>query len=149
MDQTTDIFIFRYKSGYQGTAGILAAPGLCFSCYSMELPWRDNQMDISCIPAGTYDLAWSDSGRIKGFEVLNVPARSRIKIHAGNWAGDIGQGYRSDVEGCILLGRAIGIMDGQLAVLTSRPAVAEFNDRIRRERSVRLTIRDGFGGMNG
>lgn len=71
-----------------------------FICYALELPWRDNQKRISCIPAGTYELEYmkgSSSGKFKRcYYVKNVTGRSEILIHVGN--------YPADTLGCILPG---------------------------------------------
>lgn len=67
-----------------------------------ELPWRDNQPSISCIPKGTYTCALVVSprfGRVYG--VQDVPGRSHILIHAANFGGDVAKGYQSHLEGCI------------------------------------------------
>ena len=54
----------------------------------------------------------------------DVPYRSFILIHSGKWAGDVDKGYRTHVNGCILLGLKRGLLDGQIAVLNSRLAVS-------------------------
>lgn len=46
--------LFRLKRSDQGTMGLLMAPS--FSCYTLELPWRDNQRNISCIPESEYSF---------------------------------------------------------------------------------------------
>lgn len=65
---------------------------------TLELPWKNNQRSISCIPKGTYKVTTTYSNRFKKnlWEVLNVPGRSGIRIHAAN--------YASQLEGCIALG---------------------------------------------
>lgn len=51
-----------------------------------------------CIPAGVYPvaIAWSEKFRREMPRVENVPGRTAIEIHWGNFA--------SDTEGCILVG---------------------------------------------
>lgn len=65
---------------------------------TLELPWKNNQKNISCIPKGTYKVITTYSNRFKKnlWEVLNVPNRSGIRIHAANFAYQL--------EGCIALG---------------------------------------------
>jgi hypothetical protein len=69
-------------------------------CYTMELPWEDNQNNISAIPVGKYNgfLRYdkSDGWRI---QLENVPNRSGVQIHVGN--------YTSQIKGCILVGEGV------------------------------------------
>lgn len=108
---------------------------------SLELPWRDNARNISCIPAGTYRCTWHKSPRFGWtYWVRNVPDRSGILFHAGNWAGDTSHGYRTHSWGCILLGRRRGMLKGQQAVLASRLAVRDFYDACERAPEIELVI---------
>jgi hypothetical protein len=63
--------------------------------------------------------------REKDFRLEQVPGRTGILIHRGNFAGDRAKGYRSDVDGCILVGSAVIELDGQKAVSSSRHTLAE------------------------
>ena len=74
-------------------------------CFTLELPWRNNARGRSCIPAGTYQASLYDSPR-HGIVVLldDVPGRSMIEIHAGN--------YTTQIEGCILVGDSVRYLDG-------------------------------------
>lgn len=82
-------------------------------CKTLELPWRDNQKGISCIPAGEYKLSPYPSSRFGEVYIVNdVPNRTGILIHTGNTA--------SDIEGCILVGDSYGKLNGKRAVLNSR-----------------------------
>jgi hypothetical protein len=98
--------------------------------YSLELPWRDNQHSISCIPEGTYSALWQYSPHFQHnvYTLQNVPNRSSIEIHPANWAGDIAKGYKSDLRGCITLGLTTTIMDGQMAVSSSGDAIRAFQN---------------------
>ena len=120
-----DVYLFRTITSDQGTEGILATDG--FFCKTLELPWRNNQKGISCIPSGEYIVALRQSpkyGRI--YWVTNVPDRSWILIHSGNVAGDVNKGFRTHVQGCILLGKEHGFLYDQRAVLNSRITVTKF-----------------------
>lgn len=109
----------------QGTTGVLTTPG--FTCFTLELPWRGNHPNISCIPAGRYVCRLAESPRFgRVFHVCDVPDRTHILIHPGNFAGDVTLDYRSDVAGCILLGRRLGYLYGQRAVIVSRTTVRRF-----------------------
>lgn len=59
-----------------------------------------------------------------------MPCRDGVLFHAGNLAGDVELGYKSHVEGCILLGKYFGKIDGQEAVLVSRPTAREFMEHM-------------------
>lgn len=51
----------------------------------LELPFLNNKVRKSCIPAGTYTAVKHNSPKFgKTFWVKNVPGRSEILIHAGN-----------------------------------------------------------------
>jgi hypothetical protein len=79
------------------TIGDLSVDGVFFG-YSLELPWRDNQHDISCVPEGTYPVKMIDSGHWKRTvpHLLKVPGRDLIEIHIAN--------YPKDIKGCIGVG---------------------------------------------
>lgn len=66
-----------------------------FVSHTFELPWRDNQSNISCVPAGLYKIKQVYSAKLKRrvFTLLDVEKRLGIHIHAANKA--------SDIQGCI------------------------------------------------
>lgn len=69
-----------------------------FECKTLELPWLNNQVQKSCIPAGKYQVVTRFSPKFRNhFHVLDVPGRTWILIHAGN--------YYTDILGCILVGQ--------------------------------------------
>jgi hypothetical protein len=122
----------RGQSTEQGTFGRLLFGGN--TLHTVELPWRDNQRRVSCIPVGTYECALVNSprfGRVYG--VRNVPGRDHILIHASNLAGNVDKGWVTQLHGCIApcerLG-AIKIPDGRMqrAGLVSRPALRKLMD---------------------
>ena len=122
----------RIKRGDQGTRGILFSDS--FFCHTIELPWRDNTPNISCIPSGKYDVDIKISPRYgKIYHVKKVPKRSYILIHSGNWAGDKSKGYKTNVAGCLLLGLKTGLLVNQWAVLNSRIAVKRFMNNLNME----------------
>lgn len=64
-------------------------------CHSIELPWRHNQSNRSCIPEGRYQLKRFRSPRHgTTVEVCNVPARNAILLHRSNNAN-------RELKGCI------------------------------------------------
>ena len=140
------LLLNRFKSTDQGTQGVLIGPGFMFC--TLELPWRDNAPNLSCIPPGDYQTELikarrSIAGRQWLYFVKNVQGRSGILIHAGNFAGDPQKGLKRNSWGCPLLGLSHGVIDGQAAVLNSRLAVAKFHEHMQ-GKPVTLSIRDNY-----
>ncbi|BAV07748.1 hypothetical protein SAMN05421788_10398 [Filimonas lacunae] len=79
---------------HKGTNGQLAVNGKLF-CFTIELPWLQNQRHISCIPEGSYQLAKRHS-EDRGYHLIlrAVPDRSLILIHPANNA-------LQELQGCI------------------------------------------------
>jgi hypothetical protein len=64
-------------------------------CSTIELPWKNNQPRVLCIPEGKYELKDRYTHRFgMHFILLNVPNRSYILIHAANDA-------LQEIKGCI------------------------------------------------
>jgi hypothetical protein len=73
--------------------------------YSLELPWKNNEKDVSCVPSGVYQLipytspkhdsTWYLENAELGVGGYGVE-RSFCEIHSANWARQL--------EGCIALG---------------------------------------------
>lgn len=78
--------------------------------YTLELPWKNNQHGISCIPVGVYKcVPYSSATHPNVWHVIDVPGRTSILIHSGNFASNVkllGSTHESDTEGCILVGLA-------------------------------------------
>ena len=73
-------------------------------CKTIELPWRNNQRRISCIPVGTYEVVKRTSKKYGDhFHITNVPDRSWILIHPAN--------YSRQLLGCIAPGKAFADID--------------------------------------
>ncbi|MBT0812845.1 hypothetical protein KIH41_16280 [Litoribacter ruber] len=77
-------------------------------CHTIELPWKRNEKEFSCIPEGVYVLEKRFSER-HGWHIAlkDVPGRSLILIHSANNAG-------KELKGCIapvtkLKGEGIGL----------------------------------------
>ena len=128
-----EVAITRLQSSDEGTFGRLVTDDL--SLFTLELPWRNNHSNISCIPSGDYIGLWSYSPHFRRFLYLIYPVdgRAGIRMHTANLAGDIALGHRSQLNGCIALGLKLGILDGQKAVLLSRPAMRRFEDVLQRQ----------------
>jgi len=66
-------------------------------CHTLELPYIDNIDTISTLPSGTYAAKIrADSDRGWRIELENVPSRSNVQIHVGN--------FTSQIFGCTLVG---------------------------------------------
>lgn len=85
-----------------------------YNCKTLELPWKNNSHNISCIPEGIYGLKkYSSSKHPKNYEVAGVPNRDAILIHKGN--------YNTDIQGCILVGDGYNDInnDGEIDIINS------------------------------
>ena len=92
------VYLLRTRTSDQGTEGMLITDG--FMCKTLELPWRENQRSISCIPSGEYKVVIRQSPKYGSvYWVTKVPNRSWILIHAGNWSGDTNKGFNSHTKG--------------------------------------------------
>lgn len=120
----------RFATHKNATLGMLDGQGV--NLWTLEDLWKENQRQISCIPTGEYKCkphGWNGE-KVKFpkvWEVMNVPSRDAILIHAGN--------TERDTLGCILVGH--GISRG--ALVDSRKAI----DLLRRKignNSFTLTI---------
>ena len=134
----------RTSTGDTGTFGLLTLDD-GFQCYTIELPWRNDLADVSCIPPGMYICSWGNSPKHGPCYYVNgVPdGRTNVEIHSANFAGDISLGYMCQLEGCIALGTAVGKLYNQQAVLNSKPTVAAFNADLNTE-SFTLTITESY-----
>ena len=91
-----------------GTNGKLECGGK-FICNTIELPWKNNEKRVSCIPEGKYFIRKRYSPKFKWhLEVVDVENRSLILFHPANNA-------LKDLNGCIapvtkLSGPGLGLM---------------------------------------
>ncbi|MEI8075245.1 MAG: DUF5675 family protein [Bacteroidota bacterium] len=91
----------------EGTNGSLMHGDLLI-CSSIELPWRENRHQVSCIPEGSYVLVKRYSPHFQWhFELKDVPERDLILIHPANNA-------ELELKGCIapvtkLVGAGMGL----------------------------------------
>lgn len=119
---TPSVTITRLSDNGVETIGSLVATnnGATFTCSTLELPWKNNQHDISCIPKGTYQASVQPFHNTHMYELSPTEPRTGIFIHPGN--------YYKDSLGCILLGvRPSDInADGQVDVTSSVNTVSAF-----------------------
>jgi hypothetical protein len=99
-----------------------------FKCKTLELAWKDNASKISCIPEGVYQVVPRHSAKYgRHLHITNVPNRSFVLIHWGNYAGSINpKTGQSDIKGCVLVGSAMADInkDGILDIVNSKPIFA-------------------------
>lgn len=115
-----------------GTLGRMEVAGK--DIYVLELPWKENQRNISCIPTGRYICTMDDTttsvpksmkGRtwyLTGDTVSrhrSNKARYGVAIHIGNTA--------EDIRGCLAPGLDWGNMGGKAAVRKSTAAMLHLN----------------------
>lgn len=93
---------------------------LLYECKTLELPWRDNEKRVSCIPANHYPAILHESPSFGDCVwIKEVPGRTHILIHHGN--------YNRDTLGCILVGKEFYDIDGDghLDVTASKATMKE------------------------
>ena len=100
-DKGVNLLIIRETFTDKSTIGKLFVNGEYF-CYTLELPYRDNQRRISCIPSGEYKVRLrlareSATRNYLHLLVQDVPNRTYILFHRGN--------RPSHTKGCILVGQ--------------------------------------------
>jgi hypothetical protein len=91
----------------KGYAAVFDAEGtVIFTFDTLELPWKDNATNVSCIPEGIYIAKRRYSKKYKNhMHIIDVKGRSLILIHWGNYAGSVNPKTGSpDIRGCILTG---------------------------------------------
>lgn len=127
----------------EGTNGKLECEGK-FICNTIELPWKNNETKVSCIPEGKYFIKKRYSNKYKWhLEVVEVKNRSLILFHPANNA-------IQELKGCIatvtkLSGPGLGLM--------SRKAFTKLKDLVYKaldsKESVELIVQSGFLTLEG
>jgi hypothetical protein len=102
------VLILKRNYFPDGTNGKLECEGKTI-CNTIELPWKNNERKVSCVPEGKYFLEKRYSAKFKWhIEVKNVANRSGILFHPANNA-------KQELNGCIapvtkLSGAGLGLM---------------------------------------
>ena len=136
------IIIYRGEliedKAYLGTAFLMDSNVLLYKCRTVELPYRDNRRNVSCVPQGTYDLVLEYSPRFGRYlwELKGVPNRSECKIHPANEA--------KQLNGCIAPGAQYFDLDGDgvSGVSGSRYALNRINLFMGADTIAKITIID-------
>ena len=102
---------------------------------SLELPWKNNQQNISCIPAGDYEGILHISPTFGPcIWIKDVPNRSEILIHAAN--------FFYDLRGCIAIGKDLYDIDkdGHIDATSSRDSLTELMELLDNQTVVDIDI---------
>ena len=76
------------------TKGLIKINDVILS-HSLELPWLENQRNISCIPEGIYPIVRRQSARFRDHLLIqDVPNRDLILLHPANDASE-------ELRGCV------------------------------------------------
>ncbi len=95
-----------------GTNGMILNGGRLMM-YSIELPWKDNHAQVSCIPEGRYEMVKRFSPKFhRHLLLMDVPRRNDILIHPANDA-------LQELKGCIA---PVSVITGAGKGLRSRTA---------------------------
>lgn len=137
MIYTMKLFRFR-NSVTKPTLGTIAAfedGNLVCDVDTLELPWKWNKRNVSCIPSAIYKIKKRYTVK-RGwhFQILNVPDRSWILIHVAN--------YSRNILGCIAPGitHADIDSDGELDVTSSRVALNKLLDAVKTDKEFEIEI---------
>lgn len=129
--------LFETKKEVLGELDVFNNEGvLVFTCNTLELPYKHNKNNISCIPTGCYDVVkYQSPSKGPVLLIAGVPGRLFIEIHIGN--------YYTNTEGCILVGKSISYDingDGQKDVNSSAVTMEKLLKLIKEP--AQLTIND-------
>ena len=124
------------KHSTKGTVGILFINSKEI-CYTLELPDKNNKINVSCIPGNlSYDCSIVDSPTFGNvYEVCNVPDRTHILFHIAN--------FLDDIKGCIALGDRYDEYEGKYVVWDSKVAFNRFMKYLN-NKPFKLTITENL-----
>ena len=120
------VLILKRNYFPEGTNGKLECEGKLI-CNTIELPWKNNERKVSCVPEGKYFLSKRFSKKHHWhIEVRNVAGRSGILFHPANNA-------LKELNGCIapvtkISGAGLGLMSRK-ACTTLKTLVYEALDK--------------------
>ena len=105
---------------------------------SLELPWKNNEVRVSCIPVGTYICRVRYSEKYGRHLEVEVPGRTLILLHYGN--------FFKDTKGCILVGKGFSKIDGddRFDVTQSKVSMNKLMSFIQDDERIRLTIKEAI-----
>lgn len=107
--------------------GDLVAKNVLFK--TLELSWKDNKPNISCISTGEYLCNWTFSPKFMKYtyQIMDVPYRSGIRFHPASWF--------SSLQGCIALGTHYTDLnkDDSADLANSKKSIKKFEDLMERK----------------
>lgn len=91
-----------------------------FKCETLELPWKNNETNASCVPKGTYLCTLKPFHNVMRYYLSPTGPRTGIAMHEGD--------FYTNTLGCILLGIHPSDIngDGQIDVTNSLPTTQNF-----------------------
>ena len=113
--------------------------GLIQRFITIELPWKDNTQNISCIPSGEYNVVVRRSEKHgRHLQVLGVKDRTYILFHVAN--------FYSDLRGCIGIGMDFKYInsDNNIDITNSRITFDVLMANINNEDEISLIITDAM-----
>lgn len=135
------IYVRKTKQYGETTLGQLTINGIAKSWFVLEPGGPDSTTAGSDkrIKAGRYKLVPYSSKRYPGvYELQNVPGRSKILIHVGN--------YHENTEGCLMPGKKWGVLaDKHYYVRESKKALNEIFSEIVNSKLIYVVITNEFG----
>lgn len=112
--------------------------------YTLELPWKNNEPHISCIPTGIYTLKPFHSDKHGNtWKFQNIMNRNNCELHPANFACDVfwnGKQHYSELEGCMAPG--FGIDESIPMITRSQDAINYLRTTIGTNTTWEMEIRD-------
>lgn len=135
---TKEIVIDRFQQNEYATlgrAGIWNGSAYLYNFVTLELPWKDNQRRISCIPEGEYKAVatFRSSNGQYALWLTDVPGRSEIMMHTANWT--------SEILGCIAPGVRHEGSGAGVHVVFSREAMDKIREYFSPGAELKILIR--------
>jgi hypothetical protein len=126
----------------KGTQGIIEWNGTIV-CYTIELPWLQNQRQISCVPEGEYKLQKRYSKKYGWhIQLQNVENRDLILFHPANDA-------LKELKGCIAPVTFItGIGKGSMSRKALKKLIEIVFNALQNKEEVRIVIQKGIPPFN-
>ena len=126
-----------------GTNGKLQLTGTAV-CHTIELPWKENEPGISCIPEGKYVLVKRYSKKF-GWHLLveGTVSRSLILLHPANDA-------KKDLRGCIApVSTLTGPGKGTQSRLAFKKLIALVYQALEKRETIHLVITSDSARIRG
>lgn len=142
----TEIIIRRLNAEHTedqvtGRLSVLHNGTEVFKCFTLELPWKNNERMVSCImPAPGADAVYtvrkttkSPSFNYEHLDILDTPGRTAVKVHAANYA-------QLQLRGCIAVGKTLADIngDGEKDTTASRNTLTKLLTFLPRECQLKI-----------